>query len=160
MHRRAALKTLFAGASALALSACAGGGGGGPGGGGGTVVDVARRNHLNAFLRAIDDAGLTATLEGAGPFTVFAPTDRAFASARLPRDPKALKSLMQYHVVPGTFPSDFLDGHDLNYTAANGRSVSIDGTGGLTVNGARVITPDLEASNGVVHVIDRVLTPS
>jgi uncharacterized surface protein with fasciclin (FAS1) repeats len=156
MHRRAALRILLAGAPALAVAACSGGR---VGSGGDTVVDVARSHRLNAFLKAIEGAGLTGTLEGPGPYTVFAPSDRAFATARLPRDPEALESIMRYHIVPGTFPSAFLDGHDLNYTTASGRSVAVDGTGVLTVDGARVITPDLEAINGVIHVIDRVLTP-
>lgn len=159
MHRRQILKLALAGGAGLTLEACAAGGGAGGGAASGTVVDVARSRHLGRFLAALDAAGLTAYLEGPGPFTVFAPSDRAFAAARLPRDPEALGAILRYHIVPGTFTTEFLDLADMNYTTAGGASLNVDGTEGLTVDGARVTTADLAATNGVVHIIDRVLTP-
>ena len=152
MHRRAFV-TL---AAALALAACAGDGTGG----GDTVLDVARANGLTAFLGAVRSAGLADTLAGDGPYTVFAPSNRALAAAGLPGDPEALRRFLAYHVVPGSFTTDFLGGVDVNYTTAAGSSLNVDGTGGaLRVDRATVISPDLIAGNGVVHVIDRVLDP-
>lgn len=150
------------GLAALALAGCGGGGGGHPAapvGSGDSVLDVARANGLDRFVAAVDAAGLTATLSGPGPYTVFAPSDRAFGSRRF-GDAEAAKQLVAYHVVPGTFTSDFLDGSSLNYTTLAGKSLSVDGTGsGLKVNGVAVVTADLVADNGVVHVISQVLTP-
>jgi uncharacterized surface protein with fasciclin (FAS1) repeats len=157
MHRRHSLRLLVLGGAGL-LAACSGGGTR-VAAGGDTVLEVARSHRLNRFLQTVGKAGLTETLSGPGPFTVFAPTDRAFAAARLPGDPDALRAVIAYHVVPGTFTSDFLGGVDVNYTTLNGTSLNVDGTAGLQVNGANVVTADLVAGNGVVHVIDRVLAP-
>jgi uncharacterized surface protein with fasciclin (FAS1) repeats len=155
--RRASLRLILLGGGAALLAGCAGGGGGQSSG---TVIDVLRANRLDRFRRAIDAAGLTGTLQGAGPYTLFAPTNRAFAAADLPDDAETLKAVVSYHIVPGTFTSDFLAGVDVNYTTLRGTSLNVDGTGGaLRVNGAAVVTPDLRASNGVVNVIDRVLIP-
>ena len=71
----------------------------------------------------------------------------------------ALRQVMAYHVVPGMFTSDFLTGVDVNYTTLKGTSLNVDGTDGLRVDDATIVTPDLGASNGVVNIIDRVLTP-
>ena len=151
-------RTLLATALALPLAACAGSGPGGPSGD--TVLGVARTNGLTGFSRAVEAAGLAETLAGPGPYTVFAPSNRALSAAALPRDPEALQRLLAYHVVPGDFDTAFLAGLDVNYTTAAGDSVEIDGTGtAVVVDGARIVTPDLEAGNGVVHVIDRVLDP-
>ena len=158
IHRRQGLKVLLWGGAAVALAGC-GGGGNAPAVAGGTILSVARDNGLKRFLRAIEDAGLTATLAADGPYTVFAPTDRAFAAADLPRDAEGLRAVMAYHIVPGMFTSDFLTGVDVNYTTLKGTSLNVDGTGGLRVNDAAIVTPDLGASNGVVNIIDRVLTP-
>ena len=156
MQRRTVL-TILGIAGGFGLAACGGGAGGVRASD--DVLAVARDNGLGRFLRAVEAADLAATLSTPGPYTVFAPSDRAFASARLPSDPAALRGLVAYHVVPGMYDAAFLDGLDANYTTAAGRSLNVDGTAGLRVDGARVIRPDLEASNGVVHVIDRVLTP-
>jgi uncharacterized surface protein with fasciclin (FAS1) repeats len=158
MQRRDFVQLVLLAAGAPALAACGGGttGGAAPEG---SVLGVARSNGLTRFAGAAEDAGLGEVLAGPGPYTVFAPSNRAFAAASLPRD-KALERLLAYHVVPGEFTADFLTGVDVNYTTAAGSSLNVDGTGDtLRVNGARVISPDLAAGNGVVHVIDRVLDP-
>lgn len=157
IHRRQGLKLLFWGSVAAALAAC--GESSAPGSSDGTILSVARDNGLKRFLRAIDEAGLTGTLAGEGPYTVFAPTDRAFAATDLPRDVTELRSVMAYHIVPGMFTSDFLASVDVNYTTLKGTSLNVNGTRGLRVNDATIVTPDLGASNGVVNIIDRVLTP-
>jgi uncharacterized surface protein with fasciclin (FAS1) repeats len=157
--RRDGLKLILV-ASALPLAACGGGTAGSSARASGSVVDVARANGARSFARALNAAGLSATLGGAGPFTLFAPSDRAMSSASLPADPAGLAKLLSYHVVPGDFTGDFLSGVDVNYTTLAGTSLNVDGTGtGLLVNGAGVIKADLAAENGVVHVIDRVLEP-
>ncbi len=158
IDRRQGLRLIAWGGAAVGLAACVGGGTV-PGVSDGTVLSVAKDNGLTRFLQAVDQAGLTASLSGAGPYTVFAPTNRAFAQAKLPRDTEGLRALMAYHVVPGMFTSDFLAGVDVNYTTLKGTSLNVDGIGGLHANDATIVTPDLGASNGVVNIIDRVLTP-
>lgn len=160
MRRRATL-TLLALTATLALSACGGGEPPAPTAGqsGQGVLAVARSAGLTDFLRAVETANLTETLSGPGPFTLFVPTNRAFSAAGQPRDAEQAAVLVASHVVPGTFTTDFLAGMDANYTTLTGKSVAIDGTNGLIVGGATVITADLVADNGVVHIIDRVLTP-
>lgn len=156
--RRDGLKLLLA-LSALPLAACAGGSGGGSAASG-SVLDVARAHGARSFARALAEAGLAAKLADSGPYTLFAPTDRAIAAAGLPADPAALSKLLAYHVVPGDFTAAFLSGVDVNYTTLAGTSVNVDGTGtGLVVNGVPVTTADLGAANGVVHLIGGVLKP-
>lgn len=156
--RRDGLKLLLA-ASVLPLAACAGGGTGGSSASG-TVLDAARANGAGRFVRALGQAGLADRLAGPGPYTIFAPSDRAMSAASLPADPAALAKLLSYHIVPGDFTAAFLTGVDINYTTLAGSSLNVDGTGGrLLVNGAGVISADHSAGNGVVHVIDTVLKP-
>jgi uncharacterized surface protein with fasciclin (FAS1) repeats len=160
MRRREALTVLAAGL----VAACGGGGGGGTaagGGGGRSVLSVARSAGLDRFVRAVDAAGMTELLSASGPYTLFAPTDRAFAASNANRlDGEALQALVAYHVVPGTLTTDFLDGIDINHTTLLGSRLNTDGTGGaLRVNDANVVRADLMAGNGVVFAIDRVLTP-
>jgi uncharacterized surface protein with fasciclin (FAS1) repeats len=160
LDRRASLRLVLLGGGAAVLAGCASGGGGGGGQSSGTVLDVLRANRLDRFRRAIDAAGLTATPAGPGPYTLFAPSNRAFAAADLPQDTETLRAVVSYHIVPGMFSSDFLAGVDVNYTTLAGTSLNVDGTGGtLRVNGAAVLAPDLGASNGVVNIIDQVLDP-
>lgn len=155
--RRTGLKLLLA-ASALPLAACGATTGGR--GASGTVLDAARSRGAGNFVRAIDLAGLTGMLNGAGPFTIFAPANAAMSAASLPSDRDALQEILAYHVVPGDFTGAFLGGVDVNYTTLAGASLNVDGTGaGLLVNGANVVSADNAAGNGVVHVIDRVLRP-
>ena len=120
---------------------------------------------FNTLLAALDAASLTSALEGPGPFTVFAPTDDAFAAIDvdvlndLIADPELLTRVLTYHVVSGEFTSTDVAGLNSAPTL-NGKDVSLsfDGTT-VMVDGARVIGADVEASNGIIHVIDQVLLP-
>ncbi len=156
MRRRGFLMTALGSA---ALAGC--GAGGTVGRSGGTVYDLARSGGLDSFLRAADEAGLTATLRGGAQITVFAPNDRAFAAAgRGLLRSDDLQVRMAYHIVPGAFSPSSLEGRSVNYATAAGTSVAIDGSGAaLTVDGARVIGTPGEAGNGYLYVIDRVLEP-
>jgi len=112
-------------------------------------------------------AGLVETLEGAGPFTVFAPTDAAFAKVpkaqldALLADKTALAALLTYHVVPGRLmASDIVKTNGATPMTVNGQVINITVRGGkVYVGGGQVVGPDVHASNGVIHVIDTVLMP-
>jgi uncharacterized surface protein with fasciclin (FAS1) repeats len=132
----------------------------------GTIVEVAANaGTFTTLVAAVQAAGLVNTLNGPGPFTVFAPTDDAFAKLpagtveALLQDPETLASILTYHVGPGKVTAAEV----LNLTSAttvNGGSLSIQVVGNtVRVGGATVITTDVEASNGVIHVIDTVLLP-
>lgn len=163
MERRGFLQIIAFGVAGTGLAAC--GGSGGPSAGGDAsgpgVLSVARSNGMGRFARAAQEADMGEYLSGAGPFTLFAPSDRAFAASSAGRmSGEDLQRLVAYHVVPGTLTSEFLIGMDVNHTTLLNSSLNVDGTGGaLTVNGARVLRADLEAANGIVFQIDRVLTP-
>lgn len=153
-------RTLALGLALAALAGC-GGGVGGVGPSGPDVIEVARANDLDAFVQAVEAAGLEQTLSDAAFVTLFAPTDRAFAlGGPLPADRGALRGLIGYHVVPGQLTSDFMTGMQMNHSTSAGRPLTVDGRRGLTAGGANVIRRDIPASNGVVHVIDRVLDPA
>jgi uncharacterized surface protein with fasciclin (FAS1) repeats len=132
----------------------------------GTIVDVAVSNgSFNTLVAAVKAAGLVETLSSAGPFTVFAPTDEAFA--KLPKatldallaDPKKLAEILTYHVVSGKVGS--ADVVKLKSAkTVQGQNVSIVvNQGKVMVNNANVVATDVAASNGVIHVIDTVLLP-
>jgi uncharacterized surface protein with fasciclin (FAS1) repeats len=131
-----------------------------------SVVDVAMSSPDHTTLvEALQVAGLVETLRGEGPFTVFAPTDAAFA--KLPEgalqdllaDPEQLGMVLQHHVVPGKVMAADVAGIDEAETLA-GTSFPVDASGaGVMVGDAQVAATDLEAENGVVHVIDTVLLP-
>lgn len=129
------------------------------------IVDTAvEAGTFTTLVAAVEAAGLVETLKGEGPFTVFAPTDEAFAALPegtvegLLEDPEALAAILTYHVVPGAVMStDLTDG--MTATTVNGADVTIGTMGGVTVNDANVVTADIEASNGVIHVIDAVIMP-
>ena len=129
------------------------------------IVDTAvGAGDFTTLVAAVEAAGLVETLKGEGPFTVFAPTDAAFAALPegtiegLLADPEALAAILTYHVVAGKVMStDLTDG--MTATTVNGAEITIGTTGGVTVNGANVVTADIEASNGVIHVIDAVILP-
>ncbi len=132
----------------------------------GTIVDVASEaGTFTTLLAAAEAAGLVDTLNSEGPFTVFAPTDEAFAALPegtvegLLADPDALRAILLYHVVAG----DVRAADVVNLTSAttvNGADVSIEVVDGqVLVGGATVVAADVEASNGVIHVIDAVLIP-
>ncbi len=130
------------------------------------VVQVAQdAGSFNTLLSALDAAALTGALEGEGPFTVFAPTDDAFAAIDsevlndLLSDTELLAAVLTYHVVPGRFAASDVVGLDTAPTL-NGKAVDISVDGGTVfVDGATVTATDIEASNGIIHVIDRVILP-
>ena len=125
------------------------------------IVDTAvEAGTFTTLVAAVEAAGLVDTLKSEGPFTVFAPTDEAFAALPagtvegLLADPEALAAILTYHVVAGKVMStDLSDG--MTATTVNGADITIGTTDGVTVNGANVVTADIEASNGVIHVIER-----
>ena len=130
------------------------------------IVDVAAEaGTFNTLLAAAEAAGLVDVLRSEGPFTVFAPTDEAFAALpegtveSLLADPEALRAILLYHVVPGKVMAAQVVTMDSAETA-QGSSVSISTYGEtVRINDARVVTADVEASNGVIHVIDTVILP-
>lgn len=131
----------------------------------GSIVDVATQaGNFKTLITAIDAADLTATLEGEGPFTVFAPTDEAFAALpegtlqTLLGDPRALAEVLTYHVVAGRVTASQVVGMSSAETLEGG-SLAISATDGVMINDANVVSADVEASNGVIHVIDKVLIP-
>ena len=130
-----------------------------------TVTDTAARTaRLSTLSRLIGEAGLADTLRGPGPFTVFAPSDEAFKAvpaktlAELGSDRELLKSVLAFHVVPGKLSA--AEVKNGNAKTVNGANVALAKAGDIvTVEDAVVTQPDVAASNGVVHVIDRVLLP-
>jgi len=125
---------------------------------------IAARPQLSTMNGLIVKAGLTDTLKGAGPFTVFAPTNEAFAKVpaktmdALAKDPAQLKAVLTYHVISGkVMAADVKNG---NSKTVNGANVALSRAGDfVTVEDAMVQTPDISASNGVVHMVDSVLLP-
>lgn len=132
----------------------------------GDIIDIASTTEGFATLTAaVTAAGLVDTLKGPGPFTVFAPTDAAFAALPagvldallLPKNKDALVKILTYHVVSGAVMStDITDGM---VPTVEGQSVTLSTANGVTVNGATVVQADVMASNGVIHAIDAVLLP-
>jgi uncharacterized surface protein with fasciclin (FAS1) repeats len=131
------------------------------------IVETAvSAGSFETLVAAVEAAGLVDTLKGEGPFTVFAPTDAAFEALPdgtvegLLADTEALTSVLTYHVVPANVPSSELAGRTVTARTVNGERLTIDGRGSsVTVDGATVVQADVEASNGVIHVIDSVLMP-
>ena len=133
----------------------------------GDVVEVAvGAGSFKTLVAAIQAADLVGALQGDGPFTVFAPTDAAFAALPAgtlddllkPENKAKLSAILLYHVVPGKVMSGDLKG-TVNAETLQGAKVEIIAADGVTVNGANVVTADVAASNGVIHVIDAVLLP-
>ena len=130
-----------------------------------TISDTAAATpQLSTLTKLINDAGLTETLKAPGPYTVFAPTDDAFKAVpaktldALSKDKALLISLLTYHVVPGKLTA--ADVKNGPVTTVQGAPVSLYRSGSfVTVENAVVTTADLEASNGVVHIVDQVLIP-
>jgi uncharacterized surface protein with fasciclin (FAS1) repeats len=132
----------------------------------GDIVDTAiAAGSFNTLVTAVKAAGLVDVLKSDGPFTVFAPTDEAFAQVpaetlnALLADPEALRQVLTYHVVPGRVMA-----RDVIQLASaqtvQGQSITIDASSGVKVNGANVIKTDITTSNGVIHVIDKVILPN
>ena len=132
------------------------------------IVEVAQSaGSFDTLVAAVGAAGLVDTLKSDGPFTVFAPTDEAFAalpagtveSLLKPENKDKLTAILTYHVLPGKVMAADLAGKRLRATTVNGKQVHVDGRKGVKVNKSNVVTADIPASNGVIHVIDRVLLP-
>ncbi len=134
------------------------------------IVDTAvAADDFNTLVAAVEAAGLVDALKGEGPFTVFAPTDEAFAALPAgtveallePENLAQLQAVLTYHVVAGSYTSD-IDAGTYNLATLQGSEVSIvvGEDGSVTVDGANVITADIETSNGVIHVIDAVILPN
>jgi len=132
------------------------------------IVDTAvTAGSFNTLAAALGAAGLVDTLKGEGPFTVFAPTDEAFAALPAgtvenllkPENKDQLIAVLTYHVVAGAVMSGDLAGQKLMVDTLQGSTVHIDATNGVKVDGANVIQADVIASNGVIHVIDAVILP-
>ena len=131
------------------------------------VETAIKGKKFKTLVAAVEAAGLVETLKGKGPFTVFAPTDEAFAkidSAALadllkPENKDKLTAILTYHVVSGKVMSSDIKG-DMEAPTVNGKALSIKLMGGkVMINEATVIVPDVNADNGVIHIIDRVLLP-
>ncbi|QTN34664.1 fasciclin domain-containing protein [Cognatishimia activa] len=132
------------------------------------IVDTAAGTEgFSTLVAAVQAAGLVDTLKGDGPFTVFAPTDEAFAalpagtveSLLLPENKEQLISILTYHVVPGKVMStDLVD--DMTAATVQGGDIMIDLDNGVMINDASVAAADIVTSNGVIHVIDKVILPA
>jgi uncharacterized surface protein with fasciclin (FAS1) repeats len=162
MNRRTLFSLLGGSALALTIAACT------PVAKTPDIVDIAASNdQFSTLVAAATAAGLVETLQGDGPFTVFAPTNEAFAALPAgtvenllkPENKDQLVKVLTYHVVPGAVTSDQLAGKRMDVATVQGQTVRVNGTHGVRVNNARVTQADIIASNGVIHRIDRVLLP-
>jgi uncharacterized surface protein with fasciclin (FAS1) repeats len=162
MNKRNFLRVLGAGAVALSITACT------PVAKSPDIVSIAASNdQFSTLVAAVTAADLVGTLQGPGPFTLFAPTNEAFAALPAgtvenllkPENKAQLVAVLTYHVVPGAVTSDQLAGQRLDVATVQGQTVRVDGRNGVRVNNARVTQADIMASNGVIHRIDRVLLP-
>jgi|SRR5436190_3909925 len=132
------------------------------------IVDTAlSAGNFSTLAAALGAAGLIEALKGEGPFTVFAPTDEAFAKIPpqtlsellQPENKERLTAILTYHVVPGKVTAR--DVANLNSAITlQGRALKISKQDGVQINNAKVIAADIEATNGIIHVIDTVLTPA
>lgn len=133
------------------------------------IVDTAvSAGSFNTLVTAVQAAGLVETLKGEGPFTVFAPTDEAFAKLPAgtlddllkPENKTQLQRILLHHVVPGKVMSGEIAGKQLEVETAGGTKLAINASDGVKVGGASVIQADVEAHNGVIHVVDTVILPN
>jgi len=134
----------------------------------GDIVDTAiEAGSFETLVAAVGAAGLVDTLKGEGPFTVFAPSDEAFAalpagtveSLLEPENKDKLVEILTLHVVPAKVMSSEITDQTVSARTVNGEKLMIDGRKGVTVNGANVTSADIETDNGVIHVIDKVILP-
>jgi uncharacterized surface protein with fasciclin (FAS1) repeats len=134
----------------------------------GTIVDVAvGAPQFSTLVAAVQAAGLVDTLKGTGPFTVFAPTNEAFAKLPAgtvenllkPENKAQLVAVLTYHVLPGKVMAADVAGAQVTPATVQGATLAVDGRAGVKVNTATVIAADIAASNGVIHGIDTVLLP-
>jgi uncharacterized surface protein with fasciclin (FAS1) repeats len=133
------------------------------------IVDTAvGAGSFTTLVAAVQAAGLVDTLKGEGPFTVFAPTDEAFAalpegtveSLLMPENKDQLVSILTYHVIPGKVMAADVNAKKMGVKTVQGSEVTVNGMSGVKVDGANVVSADIEASNGVIHVIDAVILPN
>ena len=130
-----------------------------------TAVQSGKFNTLVAALKA---AGLVNTLNGKGPFTVFAPSDTAFSKLPAgtvdgllkPENKAKLVSILAYHVIPGKVMSGDIAGKKISVKTVQGSKISVDAMYGVKINDSNVVSADIAATNGVIHVIDKVLIPN
>lgn len=132
------------------------------------IVDTAVADgQFNTLVAAVKAAGLVETLKSEGPFTVFAPTDAAFAALPegtvenllKPENKDQLVAILTYHVIPGAVMAADISGKKLQVATVQGSELSIDATMGVKVDNASVVTADIKTDNGVIHVIDQVVLP-
>jgi len=132
------------------------------------IIDTAlSAGNFSTLAAALGAAGLVETLKGDGPFTVFAPTDEAFSKIKpetlsellQPENREKLIAILTYHVVSGRVTADKVTDLE-SATSLQGQTLRISTKDGLKINDAKVLTADVQATNGVIHVIDAVLTPS
>ena len=133
------------------------------------IVDTAvAAGQFGTLVAAIQAAGLVDVLKGDGPFTVFAPTDEAFAALPAgtvedllkPENKDQLIAVLTYHVVPGKIMSADIAGKTAEVATVQGSNISVNATNGVMVDNATVVAADIEADNGVIHVIDQVVLPN
>ena len=132
------------------------------------IVDTAiAAGQFGTLVAAVQAAGLVDVLKGDGPFTVFAPTDEAFAALPAgtvenllkPENKDQLVAILTYHVVPGKIMSADIAGKTAEVTTVQGSDISVNAMNGVMVDNATVVAADIEADNGVIHVIDQVVMP-
>ena len=132
------------------------------------IVDTAvAAGSFKTLVAAVTAAGLVDTLKGNGPFTVFAPSDDAFAKLPAgtvddlvkPENKAKLAKILTLHVVPGKVMAADVTGKKLSPASVSGEHLDVDGTNGVMVNGAKVTSADIGCTNGVIHVIDTVIMP-
>ena len=132
------------------------------------IVDTAvAAGSFKTLAAAVTAAGLIETLKGAGPFTVFAPSDAAFAKLPAgtvadlvkPENKAKLTAILTLHVMPGRVMAADVKGKKVAPASVNGEALHVDGTNGVTVNGSKVTSADIACTNGVIHVIDTVILP-
>ena len=132
------------------------------------IVDTAvAAGNFSTLVAAVQAAGLVDVLKGEGPFTVFAPTDEAFAALPegtvenllKPENKDQLVAVLTYHVVPGKIMSTDIAGQSTEVESVQGSALSVDAIDGVRVDNANVVAADIETDNGVIHVIDQVVIP-
>lgn len=132
------------------------------------IIDTAvSAGSFKTLVAAVTAAGLGDTLKSAGPFTVFAPSDEAFAKLPAgvvgdlvkPENKAKLTAILTLHVMAGKVMAADVSGKKLTPASVNGEALHVDGTHGVMINGAKVVSADIACSNGVIHVIDTVLLP-
>lgn len=132
------------------------------------IIDTAiAAGSFSTLVAAVQAAGLVDTLKGEGPFTLFAPSDEAFATLPAgtvekliePENKEKLTAILLLHVLPSAVKSTDVAGKQFDAKTAGGASVAVDGTDGVSVDGAKVVTADIACTNGIIHIVDSVILP-